>query len=291
MDDSADYDLLRSVCRRGIPPVPSPALRTCLAEVDNDSLSTDQMADLLASESWLEFGVLSLANLPLFSGPRKIKTLRQAVVQIGRVRLSGLLWTLALSQTLQQHTERHPRVRDRLWRHSILTGVLTQHLLNEAELEEPGVGMSAGMAHDIGHLLMASPAPQLGVVWHEEHDRLVERRPSPAPEYDHCRLGASLLRFWDAPEALIAAALHHHDPARAEGELIPLVTGVRLADLLAEHLHVQHAPRLLLEDSPAWNELQQLPPWNAVSDLPLVAVSSLPEALIVTEHLTNLLHL
>jgi HD-like signal output (HDOD) protein len=233
---------------------------------------------------------LAGANLPIFCGNRPIETVRQAVAQLGRRKCRSILWLVALSDLLRLWPKLHERARQRLWRHSLLTGVLTQQLLLAAGLSPLGDGLSAGMAHDIGHVLLVSPAARLGVVWHEEHDRLVERDVSPAPQHDHCRLGASLLAFWDAPGELVASALCHHDPAAAESPARPLIVAVRLADLLAEHVDLDRPVRpLRLESAPAWEKLTAFEPWNRVPNLHHLAIEQLPESLLMAEHLANLL--
>jgi HD-like signal output (HDOD) protein len=226
----------------------------------------------------------------MYSLGRSIKTIPQAVRQLGRRKCLSLLWLLALSDFLRSWPNLHEVARHKLWRHSLLTGVLTRQLLLAAGLGALGDGLAAGVAHDIGHLLLVSPGARLGVVWHEEHDQIVEGTVSPAPERDHCRLGASLLTIWDAPAAIVASALHHHDPSSAAAPHSPLVVAVRLADLLAEHLDLDRPTRpLRLEATPAWQQLAEFEPWKNVPYLHHLAIERLSESLLVAEHLANLL--
>jgi len=290
VNPGTDLELLRGVCRRGIPPLPSAAIRLALELATDDESSNEALIEQLESDARLRFAVLAGANLTMFSGNRPIKTIRQAVGQIGRRKCLSLLWLVALSDFLRSWPNLHETARHKLWRHSLLTGVLTQQLLTSTGLAALGDGLAAGMAHDIGHLLLASPGASLGVVWHEEHEQLVERAVSPTPDRDHCRLGGTLLAFWDAPAPLVACARHHHDPAAANAAHAPLVVGVRLADLLAEHIDLDRAgPPLRLETAPAWAQLAALEPWQRVPFLHLVAIERLPESLLVAEHLGNLL--
>jgi len=290
VDRAGDLELLKDLCRRGIPPLPPPALRLVLELAADETSSNDALIEELEAEPRARFGLLAGANLTMFCGIRSIKTVRQAVGQLGRRKCLSILWLLAISDLVRSWPHSHPRTRDKLWRHLLLTGVLTEELLSTAGWQLVGDGLAAGMAHDVGHLLMVSPGARLGVVWHEEHDLLVERAVSPAPERDHCRLGASLLAFWDAPAAAIASALYHHDPSAAEATHVPLVAAVRMADLLAEHVDLDRPVRpLRLEDSPAWQELAVVEPWGRVSHLHHLAIERLPESLMIAEHLANLL--
>ncbi|HLJ10440.1 MAG TPA: HDOD domain-containing protein [Planctomycetaceae bacterium] len=290
MDGSNEVALLRSVCRLGSCPLPPKAVRLALELAGDDNLSDEAIIVQVESDEKLRLGLLIVANLSIFCGGRAAKTVRQAVAQIGRRKCLSALWLLALSDFLRSWKPLHERPREKLWRHLLLAGVLAQKLQVAARLENPGEGLAAGMAHDIGHVLLAGPAPRLGIIWHEEHDQLIERNLSPAPERDHCRLGAALLGFWNAPGELIASALDHHDPASAPAAHRPLVAAVRLADLLAEHLDLDRpAYPLHLESARAWQEAAALEPWNKVPDLERLAIEQLPDALAISEHVANAL--
>lgn len=290
MDRGGDLELLRNVCRRGIPPLPSAELRLALALAGDDESKNDSLIEQLEAEERLRFCVLAGANLAMIGKGRRITTIAQAVGHLGRRKCQSLLWSVALSDFMQAWPHLNDRARHKLWRHSLLTGVLAQELLNAAGFAALGDGLAAGIAHDLGHLLLVSPGYRLGVVWHEEHDLLVEKDVSPAPERDHCRLGASLLAFWDAPHDLISSALHHHDPRAVEAAQRPLVVAVRLADLLAEHLDLDRPVRpLRLESAAPWRELAALEPWGKVSQLHHLAVELLPESLAAADHLAHLL--
>ncbi len=266
-------------------------MRLALELAADDRSNDDALIEQLDSNPRLRFGVLTGANLPMIGGRRPSRTMRQAVANLGRRRCLSLLWLVALSDFLQSWPHSHERARQKLWRHSLLTGVLAQELLAAAGQIGPGEALAAGVAHDIGHVLLSGPGARLGIVWHEEHDLLVERKDvSPAPERDHCRLGASLLTFWEAPPEMVACALHHHEPSAAPDLHVPLIVGVRLADLLAEHLDLDRPVRpLRLEASPAWQELAAIDPWKNVPHLHVVAIERLPEAVLAAEHLANLL--
>jgi HD-like signal output (HDOD) protein len=290
VDRAGDRELLTGVCRWGIPPLPSPALRLALALAADEGSNNDALVEQFESDPRLRFGLLAGGNLTMFCGARPVKTVRQAVGQLGRRKCHSILWLLALSDLVRSWPHAHERTRERLWRHLLLTGVLAQQLLSIAGLQTGGDGLAAGMAHDIGHLLLTGPGVRLGVVWHEEHDLLVEKNASPAPDRDHCRLGASLLEFWDAPSTLIASALHHHDPSAAEAAHGPLVSGVRMADLLSEHIDLdRQVPPLRLDESPAWRALTAAGPWQRFPDLHHRAIERLPESILIAEHLANLL--
>lgn len=285
--------------------MPHAALSQALKLADDEQANNELLTLHIESDSRLRRGLLAGANLPMFCGSRSIGTVRQGVADLGRRKIKSLFWLLALSEFLLVRDQLDGRGRNRLWRHSLLTGVLAQQLVHAAGLAEVGDALTAGMAHDIGHRLLAYQVPQLGIAGHDEpgqqasgqndrelaeHDRLLEHDISAAPEHDHCQLGASLLKFWDAPEALVLCASHHHDPETSQAAIRPLIVGVRLADLLAEHLDLDRSNQpLQLDAAPAWRHLSKMEPWNRISDLHRVALELLPDSLVTADHLARVL--
>ena len=286
-----DLELLRRVSDRGEPPLPDWSLRCAIELASDDQTTHETLVHQLESDAHLSLGFLCLANLPLRSRPPITRAIPMTVQQLGRRKSCEVLWSLAVSDIVQQSASRlPPRACDRLWRHMLLTGVLTQNLVASVRDFTPADAFAAGMAHDLGHILLSSPAPRLGVVWHTEHDELPERTPAPEPERDHCKLGACLLEFWGAPPALIAAARTHHAPETAPVELIPLIAGVRLADLVTETLDADRPDGpVTLTSLPAWSEIAAIGPWNTVPDLDRLVIELLPQAIMDAEHLANLL--
>lgn len=286
----APLQLLRRTCRAGAPPLPPPEIRLALELLDDENSDNAAICEQLESSDRLRFAVLVGANVAPFSGSHSAGTVSQAVALLGRRKCASWLWFFALSELICRYGELPLRARRRLWKHSILTGMTSWRLLEATHQQSRGDGFTAGMAHDIGHLMMISPALRLNVVWHEEHEALVEQNPSTVPERDHCRLGGALLTYWNAPEEVVAAAMHHHDPGAAPPECMALVAAVRMADLLAEHLDLDRpAQPLHLPSSLRWREIVQIEPWNTYANLDQTVLELLPEALLSAEHLSNLL--
>jgi HD-like signal output (HDOD) protein len=259
-----------------------------LALARDEQSNNDDMISAIVSDSRLKFAFLAGMPLSLSSSPSP-KSVRQAVARLGHRKCLSLLWLIAFSDFLSTWPQLEKEIRGRLWTHSLLTGLLADQLASAAGIESMGNALAAGLAHDIGHLLVSSPVPRLGILRDEEPDQLVEAALSPAPERDHCRLGAALLTLWDAPAEVVASALHHHDPNLAVPQVRPLVVGVRLADLMVEHLDLRGSgPALELDTAPAWRQLVASAPWNRFPRLHRFAVERLPETILLARHVARL---
>jgi HD-like signal output (HDOD) protein len=296
---SVDRDLLRGCYRRGIPPAPQTALRRAIQLAGDERISNDVLIEQIESEPQLRFGFMAGANLPMFCESHPIKTVHQGVGELGRRKTLSLFWLLALSGFLQSGKKLAGEASNRLWRHSLLTGILAHRLVRAVSFDglfdKMGDALAAGLAHDIGHLLLQHPEPSLGIAddeepSHDENDEFLEPKFSQAPERDHCLLGASLLEFWNAPQELVSCALHHHNPKAAEAGHRPLIVGVRLADMLAEHLDLDRPTQVLrFETTPAWQELAATEQWRQVANLHHIALEQLPDSLLTADHLARVL--
>jgi HD-like signal output (HDOD) protein len=289
MNPLLSRERLEEVCRRSIPAVPLTTLRLCLELSLEEDCQTQLLVETLEADRHACCGVLILAAA-LGPSPRELADVRRAVDALGGRRIGELLWMLLLSDVLQSCPGASPRGRDRLWRHSLLTAVLTELLIDALDLHRIEFALPAAMAHDVGHLLVPHPAGHWGVVWHTEHDELVDRHPHVPVEQDHCCLGASLLQIWNAPPSLVQTCLFHHLPEFADSPYRPVVQIVRLADIATEYLDVEHLNHPLeLEDTSAWDGLIDVMDWDEIPDINQLAVECLPGAVLTAERLSKLL--
>ena len=229
--------------------MPVPGLRLCLELAADGATSTQFLVDSLADVPSLNrrFLVLAGAFLPEMS---PVPSTRAALDLLTAGQTADLLWVLALSDAMQAP---QTRSSDRLWKHSLLTAATVRQVRQHLAKPPRGSAWVAGMAHDIGHLLMPGPATGQGIDWHAEHDRLADQNPGPLPSRNHCLTGGSLLSFWNAPPPLVDTARFHHQPATADAKSRAVVALVRLADLIAEHVDAENLrEELALEQSSAW---------------------------------------
>lgn len=124
----------------------------------------------------------------------------------------------------------------------------------------------AALLHDVGKLVLADAATGYPDQVHgnaRTPDARV-RAERQALGLDHADVGALLLRRWRLPESLAKAVEHHHD----EDAKHPVAAVIRLADMLAHHLHgdlidrerlVQAAEAIGLSVQTLWLLIYELP--------------------------------
>jgi len=289
MDASETLSLLKAVCGSETPPSPSPEYRLVLQLAADEITATEHLAEAIAASERINRRFLILAN-SLHKGPQPIRNSLAACTLLERNVVADVLWIIAVTNVMQSHSSAVTRGGNRLWKHSLLTAILCHYLTEDLVSCPESMVMAAGMAHDVGHLLLHGPASERGVDWHREHDLLVEHAPDLPPERNHCLLGCGLLRFWDAPNELVETALYHHNPEHADKRDQATVAIVRFADLITEYVDEEsNGCELALQDSSAWTTLRTLGIVSSSASASQLIAEALIPAANEAERITGLL--
>jgi HD-like signal output (HDOD) protein len=228
---------------RPLPGVASAALRI----TDSDRFSAHELAKVISADQALTAKVLRLSNSAYYGFPRRIGTVRDAIVLIGfRAVRSAVL----ASSVMQVH--RDPRSIDYrgFWRFSVTVGVLAE-LVAQSERGPFEEAFTAGVLHNIGRLALDQHLPQL---FHEcrrrserEHMSLHEAERA-VLGYTDAELGAALASHWNFPRELADAVAHHplnvYAVPEEEGSLTAYVVRARrfaLAYGLSDGVETPHA--------------------------------------------------
>ena len=240
---------------RDLPPFPPVALQV-LRQLSSQDVETSEIVGTLANDPVFSGEVLRMANSSLFGLARQVRTLRLAVVVLGRDRLRGVTMAVALRSYVTA-PKKFPHFAD-WWQHSLATALLTDGLA-AAWATARDFAYTAGLVHSIGRLGLMTLYPKAYL-------RLAEAEEATPGEIlelersifgvDHCEAGRLMMEKWGLPRELIGPAEHHHDEPLEDEE--SLVSQVRLGCRLASGLGfacLPHPCELTIEDV-----LNQLPP-------------------------------
>lgn len=181
---------------------------------DNQSLIT-----WLASDPILSGRLLRWCNSPMYNLSTPYQALAEAAQVMDSCELSRLA-VLAFVRGLFPEGQVIDGVhRDRLWGHSIAVGTVASMISRTCGRGNPSVVFVAGALHDIGlcanqklnpksYRQIASEVDELSATHEVEQDVL---------GWNHGQLGAAILDQWGMPEAIQAAALHHHQASSQTG--------------------------------------------------------------------------
>ncbi len=187
--------------------------------------------------------LLTLANSSYYGLPRRISSLREAVVFLGFKTLRNMAMTITTFNLFLGRSDAESLVRRAVWRHSVDTAQCAKAimaLLPAAVQEEVGSDQAytGALLHDIGKMALDTSRHALftALVGLAESKgvRYSALEPQAMP-FGHGEIGAALAARWNLPPMLSEAVAFHHTPRAAE--LNPKLTAtVCLANEIAHFL-------------------------------------------------------
>jgi HD-like signal output (HDOD) protein len=219
-----------------LPTLPSAAQEVARLTAGSES-QVNELVQVLKRDPPLTARVLQLANSPLFRTLQPVATLDRAIMVLGFETLRNLTLGLAVLSSMGSAGIKRRILRNRLWKHSLIVGVLTEVLARD--FLNMGRGhYTLGLLHDLGKVALdAFRSSDVDKVL-----SVIERQRLPwalaeaeVLKADHGFVGQQLLLFWDLPQDMAKAVAFHHEPWRAD-EHQDLAGVVFLADILAKRM-------------------------------------------------------
>lgn len=223
---------------REIPPCPRIATRI-LQLAGKDDTETDELVELIRSDTAFAGRVLQLANSAQFGQQQGVDSVQRAVPLVGHAQLRKLavgLATEGFNRALSSAEE-----LQRCWVHTLVTSKIAEELADSSDLD-PDEAYTLGLLHDVGCLAMLARFPEeytsllreaeaQGVA--EDSSYLLDRE---AERFgiDHCYYGAWVAAQWDLPIEFRQIAGRHHD--RPEQNAWDLQAVLQLSSRLADGL-------------------------------------------------------
>ncbi len=200
---------------------------------------------LIEQDPQISAKILGLANSAQNGELLQIKTVMDAVMQLGIKRVQSVATSIATMSMMAKTSLRNFNMHD-FWLHSFgiafaLMGLA--RIMPEKMRPQDDHIFLAGMLHDLGYLALAFLDPTLSS---KLHTRLAAEAGRPSLEVEretlgicHDELGAELARHWNLPEEIIAVLRYHHNPNAAEAEVgQPLVRMINLVEKLLPSLSI-----------------------------------------------------
>lgn len=200
-------------CVRSLPPLPA-AVQQLISLARQPNVDFRRIAKIIQSDPTLTARTLRLANSAFYGAGRRVQTIRQAIVLLGRDSIVNLAISVSALNLQDSITQKWPLDPSRFWRHGIAVALTARALSQLLRLPDPEQGFVAGLLHDIGKLILLSH-------YGDEYAQLVrEARRQNTPlhlleqeelETDHVVAGHALCLHWNIPAPLTRALGEHHD--------------------------------------------------------------------------------
>jgi putative nucleotidyltransferase with HDIG domain len=223
-----------------------PAITVNLLQmVDNPTVSSAQISNLLASDPSMTARVLRLANSPFYGFAHEIKTVQLAITLLGNDTIANLALGMSVMNRFEQ------KIDDDFdftcfWEHSLLVATIAEKVATRLRCPNPGSAFTAGILHDIGKLVIheyLTPAFERiqdlrktsPIRWADAERQVLDT--------DHAEIGSWLCRNWHLPDEIVAAVAGHH-LLRSDTPPFDLATILNLCDQTVSRLGHEWQPPL-----------------------------------------------
>ena len=194
-------------------PLPTVAAQI-LSITEDDRFSAHELATLIASDQALTAKMLRLANSAYYTFPRRIVTVREAVVLLGfRAVRSATLVSCVIGAAPRSTNISYGS----FWQFSMCVGMLSE-VLSRAENAHQDHAFTAGVLHNIGRLALDQHVPEIfgqvieqaraqGVSIHDAERSMLG--------FTDAEVGGALTLHWNFPPELVDAVANHAQPPSA----------------------------------------------------------------------------
>ena len=208
----------------------NPVAQRIIALAEDERFSAHELAAGIASDPALTARMLKLANSAYYGFPRRISTVRDAVVLLGFRAVRSTTLATCLIDAMPGGG-----VLDEIvfWRFSVSVGTLAE-LLARAEGAPPDEAFTAGVLHNIGRLALDQRLPdglEHAVRHAQQHGLTLPDAERDVLGYTDAQLGALLCERWALPAPLVAAVAGHMldvEQLPPRGSLTSLVVRARV---------------------------------------------------------------
>ncbi len=180
-----------------------------------NDISATEIERVIASDPALTARLLTLANSSYYGLPRRISTLREAIVFLGFKSVRNLATAITAFNLFLGKSDGDSLLRRDLWKHALNAGLCGKLIASAV----PNAGISdevftAALLHDIGKTLMQQQMPE---PFRQAMQAACERGlPFCAVEseffgFTHAEAGALLATRWNLPPVLVEAIGCHHE--------------------------------------------------------------------------------
>lgn len=190
-----------------IAPLPVVAVRV-LEIADGQQFSAHELSQAIAADQALTAKVLRLSNSAYYGFPRRITTVRDAVVLLGFRAVRSATLASCVIEAVPGGKVLDPM---QAWRYSMVVGLLAE-VLARASKRHQDEAFTAGILHNIGRLALDQHRPARLA----EAKRIVEERGVPAAAaerevfgFTSSEVGGALALHWNFPPELAEVVAHH----------------------------------------------------------------------------------
>ena len=189
-------------------PLPAVAVRA-LEIAEGEQFSAHELAQAISSDQALTAKLLRLSNSAYYGFPRRITTVRDAVVLLGFRAVRSATLASCVIDTLPGGQLLDPMTA---WRFSVTTGLLAEVLSRATQMHQDEA-FTAGVLHNIGRLALDQHRPRellASRTLASQRQLTMMEAQRQVLGFTDADLGGALALHWNFPEPLARAVARHH---------------------------------------------------------------------------------
>jgi diguanylate cyclase (GGDEF)-like protein/putative nucleotidyltransferase with HDIG domain len=229
-------------------PVLDGTVMRVIAIADDPETTTADLVDVLEGDPTFAANLLRYANSPALARPIRAKTVRQAVMLVGRKALRRL----ALEAATYRFFERAPgtgSARGELHVHAIGVAAVAAGAAEQARAHGDGPHLG-GLLHDMGKLVLpiafgAEICDRLAATVPDGAERVQRERELFG--IDHALAGALLAERWGIAADVVAAIAWHHGGPTGIGSPTPQIACVQIGNQVVHMVAGRQPDHVLLQ--------------------------------------------
>jgi HD-like signal output (HDOD) protein len=216
--------------------------------------TVDDFVEVINLDSTLAWRVIRMANSQFFGYSRKAHTVKEAIALIGTIQLHDLLLS-SLAIRAFSGIPLDIINQEEFWRCSIYCGITARLLARRCMLPTKERLFTAGLLHEIGHLVMYAQLPE------QMQDVFFELQESYKPQhqlereiigFDYGEVGSEIMQLWHLPENYCDITRNHMEPPKASNIQLEIeVINLARSIMLAEEGHNKLAGHAILDKADA----------------------------------------
>jgi HD-like signal output (HDOD) protein len=218
---------------RDLPTLPSVVMRT-MELLNAPDTTLREVGEMVATDQVLCARTLRLVNAPYFGLRRRLQSVVEASVYLGRSGMRNLVVSSSILKSFCAAGQATPPVR--FWEHAFASAMFARLLANKACPARVEDAYLAGLLHDLGRLVLrqhlAPEQAEVEGIARITGQTMVEAEME-AYGATHADVAHWLGTTWHLPGTVLDAVRLHHRPEQADPEARALCATVHLGDELA----------------------------------------------------------
>lgn len=222
--------------------------------IDDPSMTTKKLANLLGTEQVISARVIQIANSSMFVGMPKVASLHSAINRLGLHCVRTVAVSINARQLFKiQKSIRLQRKMREVWEHSTLVAATSEVLARDFTKLSPYEALLAGILHNIGVIPVLNKCADNPALL--DNPQLIDH----IMDAVVCELGGWILEQWDMPASIVDVARYHRDLARqheGRADFVDVVMVANLHGYLGKKHPLSSVPWVKV---PAFNKLNLTP--------------------------------